>query len=63
MTLRDLCRAVGAHLVEPFKLALLNRLGVVAAAVGSVSDEATVAPSLRRGNVPDVLVGALEPER
>lgn len=63
MTLRDLCRAVGTHLVEPFKLALLNRLGVVAAAVGSVSYEATVTPSLRRGNVPDVLVGALEPER
>ena len=63
VALGDLCRAVRAHLAESGKLVLLNGRRVVAAALGAVSDELTVAPALRCSNVPDVLIGTLQTKR
>ncbi len=59
----DLCRAVRADLAESGKIVLLDGLGVVAAAEGVVSDELTIAPALRRGDVPDVLIRTLQAKR
>jgi len=58
----ELGRAVGADLGEALKVVALNGSAVVAAAVRSVPYQAAFAPSLGGGNVPDVLVDALQAE-
>ena len=63
VTPRNLGSAVGADCFEPLKVSEVGRLRVVAAAEGAVSDEPTIAPSLGRGDVPDVFMLALHAKR
>jgi hypothetical protein len=63
VALRDLCGAVGADLAESGEIVSGNRLRVVAAAEGPVSDEPAIGPALCRGDMPDVLIGTLHAER
>jgi len=63
VALGDLCRAVRADLAQSGKIVPLDGIAVVAATERVVSDEVPVAPAFGRGDVPDVLIRALQAER
>lgn len=63
MTLGYLRRTVRADFAEPDKVVLCEGLRVVAAAERAMPNELTVAPALRRCDVPDVLIGTFQTER
>jgi hypothetical protein len=60
---RHLGSAVRADLGEVGEIVSLDWHEVVAAAIRAVSDELPISPPFRSGDMPDVLLGPLEPKR